>query len=530
MTPIGRKVLRCVEHGLRPILCVGEQLEERAGRPSRGDRHRPQLARPRSARLDRLAGTGPGDRVRAGLGDRHRRRARGADAAAMARAIRRDLREVDARWRRRDPGPVRRQRDEPTTPASSSPSRTSTARWSAAPSLKVDEMAGIVPADPACRAGAVVEDGRATGRCSSSSTASASDDDPRATRSSRRRYAALAPLLAEWPHCRLEASGEAVGLPRPDGQQRGRPPEPRRRRPVAPGPAAHRRGHRGRLFFENAGARRSLWPALASAAPAAPRRPRRTGRRPRGRPSTPSRWSSWRTGGLSDVVLSTRCSTGATRRRVRPTVPARPRASLVDGAPDGAHRDGRRSLLRHGPRPALGPHAARRTTRSSTARAFAAASAPGGHRATAYARGENDEFVQPTVIDGVRRHRARRRRRHPLQLPRRPGAAADHALARRRLRRASIAGRRPRDSAGRDADRVRGRRAAGRGRLPAARDRPAWPRSLAARLAPVPRRRDREVRPRHVLLQRRRRGALPRRGAPAGARARRSRPTTCSRR
>ena len=45
----------------------------------------------------------------------------------------------------------------------------------------------------------------------------------------------------------------------------------------------------------------------------------------------------------------------------------------------------------------------------------------------AAARGETDEFVDPTIIDGVD-GRPRRRPRRPRQLPRRPRAAADPAL------------------------------------------------------------------------------------------------------
>ena len=52
-----------------------------------------------------------------------------------------------------------------------------------------------------------------------------------------------------------------------------------------------------------------------------------------------------------------------------------------------------------------------------------------------------------------------------------------------------------------------------RGRLSAARHRLAGRAPVAPRQAPAPRRRDGEVRPRHLLLQRRRRGAVPRRGA-----------------
>ena len=89
---IGRKVLRCVEYGLRPILCVGEQLDDRqAGRAEETVRR--QLQRT----LDEIQRTGtraPDNMVIAyepvwaiGTG----LTARGSDAAAMAQLIRATL-------------------------------------------------------------------------------------------------------------------------------------------------------------------------------------------------------------------------------------------------------------------------------------------------------------------------------------------------------------------------------------------------------------------------------------------------------
>jgi triosephosphate isomerase len=89
---IGRKVLRCVEYGLRPILCVGEQLDDReSGRAEATVRR--QLERT-LAEMRRVATGVPEDLVIAyepvwaiGTG----LTARGSDAATMANVIRRAL-------------------------------------------------------------------------------------------------------------------------------------------------------------------------------------------------------------------------------------------------------------------------------------------------------------------------------------------------------------------------------------------------------------------------------------------------------
>lgn len=89
---VARKLVRCAEHGLRPILCVGEQLAQReAGRAE--ETVRDQLER--TAAELRRHGTGmPPDLVVAyepvwaiGTG----RTARGQDAATMAQVIRETL-------------------------------------------------------------------------------------------------------------------------------------------------------------------------------------------------------------------------------------------------------------------------------------------------------------------------------------------------------------------------------------------------------------------------------------------------------
>jgi triosephosphate isomerase (TIM) len=152
-TLVARKLLRCVEHGLRPILCVGEQLAEReAGRAT--DTVRAQLEAT-AAELQRHRAELPADLVIAyepvwaiGTG----RTARGADAAEMAGLIREVL---DAAGLGRAAAEV---------PVLYGGSVTSAAidEFLAEPSidgalvggasLKVDEMAGIV-----ARAGVVAE-------------------------------------------------------------------------------------------------------------------------------------------------------------------------------------------------------------------------------------------------------------------------------------------------------------------------------------------------------------------------------------
>ena len=189
-----------------------------------------------------------------------------------------------------------------------------------------------------------------------------------------------------------------------------------------------------------------------------------------------------------------------------------------DRAPGRADRDGGRALLGDGPRPALGPGRAR--VRRDRAR--------GGGACVERRRG-NRGRLRPGRDRRVRRADGHRRGRwdgprsrpdRPRQLPRRPRPTADPRPRRHRVRRLrphrprrpAAAARRPR----RDDDRVRGR-PAGRGRLRARGGEVARAGVLRGRLDAVPRRGDREVRPRDLLLQRRTGGGVARRGAAARA-------------
>jgi triosephosphate isomerase (TIM) len=157
---VARKLLRCVEHGLRPILCVGEQLAEReSGRAE--ETVRAQIERT-VAELQRHGGAMPEDLVVAyepvwaiGTG----RTARGPDAAAMAQQIRRTLEQEGVRAAE-------------AVPVLYGGSVTSSAvdEFLAEPdidgalvggaSLKADEMAGIVARAGLTAAGRISGEGR----------------------------------------------------------------------------------------------------------------------------------------------------------------------------------------------------------------------------------------------------------------------------------------------------------------------------------------------------------------------------------
>ena len=111
---IGKKLGRAVEAGLRPILCVGEQLAEREAGRGRSRRRR------RSSRAPSPATTRPCSSLRASSSPTSRSGRSGPVGTHRAPTPRRWPRRsaatlASAGWgerRRRGPGPLRRQRDE----------------------------------------------------------------------------------------------------------------------------------------------------------------------------------------------------------------------------------------------------------------------------------------------------------------------------------------------------------------------------------------------------------------------------------
>ena len=238
-----------------------------------------------------------------------------------------------------------------------------------------------------------------------------------------------------------------VGLPPGQmGNSEVGPPEPRRRPAGPPGPAADRRRDRRRLVLR---------------APGAPRRLRRAPPSAGGRLHVVSLIGP---GGVHAndrhlVALAELAAPRAACRRVRVHAlldgrDTPPRSALgfvadleraAGGGPPG-RRGSRRSAAATSRWTATsaGSGSSAATTRSSTG--WASRRAPSATAAieAAYARGENDEFVAPTVIDGVDGRRPRRRPDRPRQLPGRPGAPADPRPRRRTgVRRRSTGRRRP---------------------------------------------------------------------------------------
>ena len=274
----------------------------------------------------------------------------------------------------------------------------------------------------------------AAARRSSSSTASASGHDRCRRRDRRCPHARLA--RATRAVAALAARGVRRGrrpARRADGQQRGRPPQHRRRPAGAPGPAAHRRRHRRRLLLRATPALLAAIERSASRGTAtAPGRPDRARAASTRTIVTPSRSRDWHTATVArDVVvhglLDGRDTPPRSADDFVPDFEARladahpgARIATIGGRYFAMDRDKRwertqARLRRDRPRP-----------RAASCRRRCRRSLDG------YARGENDEFVQPTVIEGVDGTRPRWRRRDPLQLPGRPGAPADPRPGRRR--------------------------------------------------------------------------------------------------
>ena len=144
----------------------------------------------------------------------------------------------------------------------------------------------------------------------------------------------------------------------------------------------------------------------------------------------------------------------------------------------------------------------------------------------AYARGETDEFVLPTVIgdgagvedgDAVVFMNFRADRARQLTAAFVDPAFAGFEARRPRLSRASSA----------SPNTTPGCRRRSRSRPTTSHD--TLGELVSAQGSPTAHRRDREIRARHLLLRRRARGAVPGEERILGCRAQRSRPTTCSR-
>ena len=167
-------------------------------------------------------------------------------------------------------------------------------------------------------------------------------------------------LLREWPHAdppRVRGRGRPAA--RPDGQLRGRPPQPGRGPARPPGPAADRRRDRRWQLLRSPRPARGV-PACRSAGWTPPHhQPDRSGRRPRQRPASGRdrgpRRTHRRPRGPRPRAARWARHAAAIGARVRRRRRAPPR-----GRPPGrAHRVDRRALFRDGSRQSLGPCRAR---------------------------------------------------------------------------------------------------------------------------------------------------------------------------
>ena len=286
------------------------------------------------------------------------------------------------------------------------------------------------------------------------------------------------------------------------GNSRGRPPDDRLGPAALPGPDAREQGDRGRLALREPGAARRRSSAAGACTCSA----------------------------SSRTAASTRTST--TCRRCSRFAPEKtwihaftdgrdvsPHAALDDlaDAAAGPDRDRRRPLLRDGPRQALGAHAARLRRDHRAARARTPATCSTAVQAS-YDAGVTDEFIEPIV-------RRRARRGSSPATPRSSSTSAPTAAA---SSRALLL------DAGFDLTTMTRYATTSTARSPSTSrtSRTRSPRCSSRHgLAAAARRRDREVRPRDVLLQRRARGGVAGRDARSSSRARATcRATTTSRR
>ena len=399
-----------------------DPLRRRDRGGARGRRDRAQAPPPGAGGAREGAGRAPGrrgDRLRADLGDRHRAR-----SPRRSRPRRRSR--SSARWSatapRRPPSACASSTaaaSSPTTPPSCSPSPTSTARWWAARASTRRGFAG----SSRPRRGAAVSLPRSVCLVVLDGWGLAEPGPGNAVE------LADTPVFDElWDAL---PAHDAHGLrARRSACPRGRwatprwAPEPRRRRGREAGPAADRRGDRGRLVLRERGAARGLRADASGAAPARPGLRRRRARE-HGPPARADRAGAARAG-------------------------AGPRAPRVHRRPRHAPRQ-RRRLSGRG-RVAGRRRAGRRRSAAATSRwtATSAGTAPScafdaivhgrgrvprrrpGEEAVraAYERGETDEFIKPTLVGDEGAH-PRRRLARLLQLPARPRAPADASSSRR---------------------------------------------------------------------------------------------------
>ena len=254
-----------------------------------------------------------------------------------------------------------------------------------------------------------------------------------ATRSRSPRTPVFDALWERYPHTTLTACG-ARGRPArgPDGQLRGRPPQPRRGRRRQAGPDADRRGRASsrrsaatRCCSRRCRARRACTSSASSPTAACTRAS-----------STCTRCCRWRRTPASRISSSTPSPTGATRcrRRARSSsgrsrAGARRRASGASRASSGATSRWTAT--------AAGIASSRPTTCSRTGSPSTPRRRGRAAVRAAYERGETDEFV---ARDARRRggHDPARRLGHRVQLPARP-----HARDLLRAGRADVPGDRP---------------------------------------------------------------------------------------